>query len=428
MDSGAQKNRTQTIAGTPRWLRTAGMNSLYGLLMVAGLAALLWFLKEAATISVPFIIAVVVAIVAHPLVKVGDRIRLPRMVSAAAVILIIIALAGGAIWITASGVISQGPAIARQLSDGVNDLGDFAHKRLIGFGVSEERIDAVVDGVSNSLTQLVTGGNSDGANNTNGTSGSSGLAGVLSNGLAGNLRAGVSGVASIFSGAFGAVFGLFIGFCCLYYFLTDYERLRAWVGDHINRDPAQGEALMVDATRSLRGYFKTTTITALVVDVAIGIGLGIMGVPLLVPILIVTFLTAYIPFFGAIISGLFACLIALGHGGLTSALIALVIVVVAQNFLQALINNKLMGDSLNLHPIVVLVTTLLGSTFAGLLGAALAAPVVSIAVCAWRRIKQPETPDETLPATATERSRGAGDASTRGALSQSVTDDGSQTG
>ena len=159
-----------------------------------------------------------------------------------------------------------------------------------------------------------------------------------------------------------------------------------WIGKHLGVEPKLGEGLLEDASGALRGYFKGTTITALVVALGIGVGLAIMKVPLVIPIMIVTFLTAYIPFFGAIISSAFACLIALGSGGLGLALATLIIVLFMQNVLQAVVNAKFMGDSLDLHPIVVLAITIVGSIFGGLLGTTLAAPTLAMILSARRRL------------------------------------------
>ena len=69
-----------------------------------------------------------------------------------------------------------------------------------------------------------------------------------------------------------------------------------------------------------------------------------------------------------------------------------------QNVLQTVINARVMGDSLNLHPLVVLVVTMLGGIFGGILGAALAAPVAALLLNAGKRLSdafQPSPePDE----------------------------------
>jgi predicted PurR-regulated permease PerM len=187
---------------------------------------------------------------------------------------------------------------------------------------------------------------------------------------------------------------LFIGILCLYYFLTDYDNIMGFIGRHLGVSADIGAALVHDGARSLRGYFKSTTITAAVVAAVVGIALAIMGVPLVLPIVIVTFLTAYIPIFGALISGSFACLVALGGGGLQEALIVLVVVLVAQNVIQQLVANFTMSKSLDLHPLATLVVTILGSTFGGVIGMTLGAPVLSMALAANKRIQVARTGEQ----------------------------------
>ena len=208
-------------------------------------------------------------------------------------------------------------------------------------------------------------------------------ASTATSGLASSLG---SAVASGLSGIFALFFGIFISAMLLFYVLTDFNNIARWIGGHMGLPLKVGLGIVDDAVYALRGYFRATTITGLVVSVTIGLAMLLLGIPLAGAVVIVTFLTCYIPFFGAIISGAFAFLIALGTSGLTQAIIILVIVLVAQNVLQTIINARVMGDSLNLSPLVVLVVTMLGSIFAGLLGAALAAPVTALLISAGKRL------------------------------------------
>ena len=151
--------------------------------------------------------------------------------------------------------------------------------------------------------------------------------------------------------------------------------MTAWLSNHMGHLPVDlAEGVVEDAVQAMRGYFRATTITGFAVATVIGATMLIMGVPLAVTVALVTFLTCYIPFFGAIISGVFAFFVALSSNGLPTAIALLVIVLLTQNVLQTAINARVMGDSLNLHPLVILVVTMLGGIFAGILGAALAAP------------------------------------------------------
>ncbi len=173
----------------------------------------------------------------------------------------------------------------------------------------------------------------------------------------------------------------------LYYVLSDYPTMTGWLSGHMGRLPVElAEGVIEDAVQAMRGYFRATTITGFAVATVIGATMLIMGVPLAITVALVTFLTCYIPFFGAIISGVFAFFVALSSNGLPTAIALLVIVLLTQNVLQTAINARVMGDSLNLHPLVILVVTMLGGIFAGILGAALAAPLTALVLNAGRRL------------------------------------------
>jgi predicted PurR-regulated permease PerM len=101
-------------------------------------------------------------------------------------------------------------------------------------------------------------------------------------------------------------------------------------------------------------------------------------VPLAGPVAIVTFVTSYIPFFGAFFAGAFAVLIALGAKGLSVALAMLAITLLANNTLQNLLEPVAFGRTLRLHPLVVLLVTTAGTLLFGVLGATLAAPVTAV--------------------------------------------------
>lgn len=381
-----QQPKKLELAGVPHWLMSGGINALLIILLGCGVAGVLYVLNISASISVPLILAFVIAIISHPLMLLGDRIHMPRPLSAIIVILIVIGIVWASVQITVVGVINQAPDIGTQLFSGLKGLGNWLAHLLEGWGVSEADINTGI----NSLLHSSKSAASVDATTTVSTATSliktSSLDGAVISKITGFLMNGVANITGILSSISNFAFSAFIGAMLLYYLLTDYENVMNWIGDHLGVKKSLGEGLIQDASDALRGYFKGTTITAIVVALGIGLGLWILKVPLVIPIMIVTFLTAYIPFFGAIISSVFACLIALGSGGLTSAVITLIIVLLAQNVLQSMVNAKFMGDSLNLHPIVVLAITIVGSIFGGLLGTMLAAPALAMVLRARRRL------------------------------------------
>ena len=102
--------------------------------------------------------------------------------------------------------------------------------------------------------------------------------------------------------------------------------------------------------------------------------------PLAGTIGVVTFVTAYVPFIGAVVAGAFAVLLALGAKGVTVALIMLVVVILANGMLQNIVQPIAFGATLDLNPLLILVVTIgFGSLF-GMVGLVLAAPLTSAVV------------------------------------------------
>jgi predicted PurR-regulated permease PerM len=130
----------------------------------------------------------------------------------------------------------------------------------------------------------------------------------------------------------------------------------------------------------MRGYFRGVTIVSAFNGIVVTVGALILGVPLAGTIGVVTMITAYIPYIGALVAGAFAVVIALGANGTTTALIMLVIVLLANGLLQNIVQPFAMGAALDLHPLAVLVLTIGAGCVFGMFGLVLAAPLASATV------------------------------------------------
>src|SRR5262249_34842121 len=111
-----------------------------------------------------------------------------------------------------------------------------------------------------------------------------------------------------------------------------------------------------------------------------GLGAPTLGVPLAGTIAVVTLVTAYIPFIGAFVSGAFAVTLALGSKGTTTALIMLVIVILANGALQNVVQPIAMGATLRMNPLLILGVSFSACAFFGMAGMVLAAPLTSAAI------------------------------------------------
>jgi putative heme transporter len=101
-------------------------------------------------------------------------------------------------------------------------------------------------------------------------------------------------------------------------------------------------------------------------------------VPVAVGIGVTNFVGAYVPYLGAIVGGAVAVLLAFAAGGPSFAIIMLVVVLVVNLIVENALQPKLLGNALELHPLVVIIVTVLGGVFGGLVGLILAAPLTAI--------------------------------------------------
>ncbi|GAA1728644.1 AI-2E family transporter [Isoptericola hypogeus] len=346
MDPAPTPSPPATIAG---WERAGRRAWAFVGIVLASLAVYVG-LSLLSGIVVPLIVAVVVGALFAPLV---DRLarRMPRAVGAGIVLLALLALAAVVIGLAIDGVVDQADEIGEQLARGFDEaIGWFQ-----GLGV----------------------GGLDAGRATEGTQ-------ELGTSLIGGLAAGIG---SVFSSTAAFVVGLFVGVFLLYFVLADWHELSAWTARHLGVPRTVGTDLVEDTTWALRQYFLALSITSLVVSALVGITAAVLGLPLALTIAVVTFVTSYVPFLGAILSGAFAVLIALGSGGLTDAVVMLAVVLIAQNAVQTLLQTKLTQGRLQMHPIVILGSTIAGAAAFGLLGAALSTPVVAIVVKAVERLR-----------------------------------------
>src|SRR5438552_10670841 len=118
---GSGRARLSGAFRTPRWLRDLGRSSwlLVGLLLL--LLGLIWLLAETYTIVGPMVGALIVAVVAMPLVQWLDR-HLPRALAAAIVLLAVAAIAVLIVVIVVAGITGQSAAISAEAAAGARKL------------------------------------------------------------------------------------------------------------------------------------------------------------------------------------------------------------------------------------------------------------------------------------------------------------------
>jgi predicted PurR-regulated permease PerM len=339
-----QAAQLSSVFAPPRWLRDLGRASWLLVGVAALLAAVMWLLAQTSTIVQPVIAGLVVATVATPLVTFLQRHRWPRALGALAVLLGLLALAIVILLLVLGGITAQGDEIQQYASAAA----DKAEAWVEDAGVDSEGASSAKESVASAVPEILSG---------------------LVKGLA-------VGIESITSLAFAFSFSVF----SVFFLLKDGPALRRWTETHLGVPLPAAQTITGDTISSVRRYFLGVTIVASFNAVVVGIGAVLLGVPLAGTIAVVTLVTAYIPFIGAVVSGAFAVILALGSEGTSTALIMLVIVLLANGMLQNVVQPIAFGATLDMNPLLVLVVTIAAGSLFGMVGLVLAAPLTSAAI------------------------------------------------
>jgi putative heme transporter len=174
--------------------------------------------------------------------------------------------------------------------------------------------------------------------------------------------------------------GLILAVAVLYFILRDGAALWNWI---LQRFAPESRPAIDRAGRhawaELAGFIRGTTLIAFVDATLIGIGLWLLGVPVAFALAVLVFIGSFVPFVGALLSGLVAVLVAFADGGWKIGLAVLALVLVVQflegNFLQPIIQSR----TVDLHPAVILLAVAAGASLFGIVGAYLAVPVTAVA-------------------------------------------------
>lgn len=213
---------------------------------------------------------------------------------------------------------------------------------------------------------------------------------------ASNISAGVlTGISAITNVLINLVLMLILTFL----FIKDGHRFLPWVSA-IGGQRVGGHFVEVisRAWNTLGGFIRTQALVSFIDAVFIGLGLVIIGVPLAIPLAILTFFGGFIPIVGAFAAGAIAVLVTLVTNGPTDALWVLLIIIAVQQIEGNVLSPWLQGKTMKLHAGIVLMSVTAGSTIFGITGAFLAVPVAATVVEVLRYLN--ERIDEEVAADA----------------------------
>jgi putative heme transporter len=345
VSDGVRRHKPE-VGRVPSWLATWAAWSWRLLVVLLGASVLIVVATELALVTVPVILALILATLAVPPARVLERIGAPPAIASLVVVL-------GGFVLVVGGVAALVPSFLEQVRDLGPTVRDAGIRALDWLETGPIGIDR--DQLADLGNQIFEGLQAQG--------------GAVATGA-------LSFVASLVEGILAVILALIL----LFFFVKDGERIWAWM---VARTPDAHRPMVVALGRrsweALAGYVRGTALVALIDAVGIGLGLAIVGVPLVLPLTVLVFVGGFVPVVGAFVTGLLAVAVAFADGGGGTALIVLAIVIAVQQVESDILQPTIMRRAVRLHPVVVLAVLTAGAKLVGIVGAFLAVPLAAVA-------------------------------------------------
>lgn len=329
----------------PRGLVAVSELSWRLLTVVLAVALIAFVLWEIRLVVLPLFIAVLLSTLLHPLAQRLRRRGVPNLLASLAAFLGGVSVLAGAIYLVVPAVIAELANLVASVQAGIGELGDLLVEGPLGLSQVEaqETIREAQRRLTDSLDAIASGV----------------LSGAL---LVGGVLAGAA-----------------IVLVLLFFFVKDGPLIWGWVirlfGER-GRETVErvGEASWTALSQYVRGIVFVATVDALF----IGLALALIGVPLVIPLAVLTFIAAFVPYVGAVTAGAVAALVALVSSGVVAALFVVLAVLVVQATEGYLLYPLVVGRTMHLHPVGILLAVTTGGVVAGIIGAVVAVPILAV--------------------------------------------------
>ncbi|MFF0141953.1 AI-2E family transporter [Streptomyces sp. NPDC005227] len=345
-------------------LRTSARLSVELLLILVMVWVALWVVGQMWSVVWPLIVALFLTTLTWPFARFLRRRGWPPALAASAVTVLFLIVALGVVALIAVPVASQTGELTDGVVQGIHKVREWAAGPPLNIGDDQisKASDATITRIQNSVGSVVT--------------------------------ALVTGVSTLLNGLVTAVLALFL----MFFFLKDGPRFLPWLTRQLPGRLATDIPTVAERSwETLSAFVRSQALVGLLDAVLIGAGLWILGVPLVLPLAVLTFVTAFVPIVGAVFAGFVAVLIALVSNGLTDALIMLAIILVVQQLEGNVFQPMIQSRGLGLHAAVVLLAVTLGGALAGVVGSLLAVPAAALVAVIWNYLREQLTEVTPLP-------------------------------
>ncbi|OXM70838.1 AI-2E family transporter [Amycolatopsis vastitatis] len=344
----------------PRGLRISAALAWRLIVVGAALYGLGWIVGRLSVVVIPLGIALLLSALLAPAVQKLVAVRFPRGLATAIVLIAGLAVLGGLLTFVVTQFSSGLPQLQKQLNESLNQIKDWLINGPVH--LRQEQIQQFINQVFGFLQ---------------------------------NNQAALTDTALTTAGTVGEIVtGFLLTLFITIFFLSGGEGIWSFLVRVVprrvrNRVDVAGRR----GFASLVSYVRATAAVAVVDAVGIGVGLWIVGVPLVIPLATLVFIGAFIPIIGAVITGGVAVLIALVTNGFIGAVIVLAIVIGVMQLESHVLQPLLLGRAVKLHPLAVVLAITGGLVVGGIAGALMAVPILAVLNAGIRSLLHESDPD-----------------------------------
>jgi predicted PurR-regulated permease PerM len=336
-------------------LRTSARISLQTLVVLLMAWVGLWVLGKMWSVIWPLVVALLLTTLTWPVARFLRRHGWRPALAASAVTVGFLLLAAGIVVLIAVPVASQSGKLVTGVVDGIQQVREWAAGPPLNIGDDQvtQAFDAAIARIQDSVGSIIT--------------------------------VTLSGVGTVVNGVVTTVLALFL----MFFFLKDGPRFLPWLTRQLpGRLAVDVPTVAARGWDTLGAFVRSQAFVGLLDAVFIGLGLWIVGVPLVLPLAVLTFVSAFVPIVGALFAGFVAVLIALVSNGPTDALIVLAIIVAVQQLEGNVFQPMVQSRGLGLHAAVILLAVTLGGSLAGIVGSLLAVPAAALIAVVWNYLRE----------------------------------------
>ena len=135
--------------------------------------------------------------------------------------------------------------------------------------------------------------------------------------------------------------------------------------------------ILGDINKVLSRFLRGQLLDALILAILSSVGLSVIGLDFAVVIGCFAGLSNIIPYFGSLIGITLAVIVGLLSGGLSKAVLAVIVLLIIQQIDGNIIYPHVVGSSTGLHPVFVLLAVIFAGHFWGITGMIVAVPTAA---------------------------------------------------